>query len=370
MKKFIKPNWSNSNLNISATLANFLGVPNKNKELSILKKELSKNYKNIVFICLDGLGINPIRKNLDKNSFLRKNIKKSLTSTFPSTTTNATTSLSTNLLPLEHGWFGWSLHFNDINQNIDIYLHKNSQTGAPVDFKYPISDNSDCYFNHANSDYNITPILPIFVKTKCEDRKIVISNISELCKSVENICKKEGKQFIYSYLPEPDSTMHEYGVSSNEAKNIISKINHEIEQLAKTLNDTLLIITADHGQIDVKDYVEFYKDKELNSLLECPPFLDARSPAFIIKEGKHKEFEEKFKKKYQKDFKLFKSKDLIKKGYFGKFGDFKNLLGDYIAIGTYTNKLFLIQENSPRFKGHHTSLTDEMLVPLILIKKQ
>ena len=51
MKNFIKPDWNNSNLNISATLAEFLGAKNNNSTLPILKKELKKNYKNIVFIC-------------------------------------------------------------------------------------------------------------------------------------------------------------------------------------------------------------------------------------------------------------------------------------------------------------------------------
>lgn len=101
MKKFIKPNWKKSNLNISATLASFLGAPNKNATLPILKKELEKGFKNVVFICFDGLGINPIEKNLNNNSLLKKNIKQVLTSTFPSTTTNATTSLICNKQPLE-----------------------------------------------------------------------------------------------------------------------------------------------------------------------------------------------------------------------------------------------------------------------------
>ena len=30
MKKLYKPDWNNSNLNISATLAEFLNAPNKN----------------------------------------------------------------------------------------------------------------------------------------------------------------------------------------------------------------------------------------------------------------------------------------------------------------------------------------------------
>ena len=65
MTTFIKPNWENSNLNISATLAEFLGAPNKNKTLKVLKDELEKGYKNVVFICLDGFGINPININIE-----------------------------------------------------------------------------------------------------------------------------------------------------------------------------------------------------------------------------------------------------------------------------------------------------------------
>lgn len=369
MKYFIKPNWRKSNLNISATFAEFLGAPNSNKTLPILKNELLKGYKNVVFICFDGLGINPININLKKDAILRKNIEQKLTSTFPSTTTNATTSLACNKLPLEHGWFGWSMYFDEIKRSLDIYLHSDSQTKEKVDFVYPISDNSECYFDYTNTEYEINPILPIYVQTKNNQRKIVIQNEFELCDAIRKVCAKKGKQFIYAYLSEPDATMHDYGVSSMEAKQKIESINHEIEKLYNDLTDTLIVITADHGQIDVKGYVEFYKDKILNDMLECPPYLDARTPAFRVKKGNEKEFEKLFKQKYGKDFKLFKSKDLINKGYFGKHGDYGYLLGDYIAVGKYTHKQFLCFEDSTRFKGHHTSLTEEMEVPLIMLKK-
>ena len=370
MKRFIKPNFKKSNVNISASLAEFLGAPNTNSTLKVLNKELSKGYKNVIFICFDGMGVNPLKINLDKNSLLRKNIKQVLRSTFPSTTTNATTALACNKLPINHGWFGWSLHFDEINRNIDIYLSADSRTGEKVDFEYPISDNSNCYFNNTNTDYEINTILPAFVKTKSEDSKIVIENEFDLCEEIRKVCSKTGKQFAYCYLPDPDSTMHEFGVSSAEAKNKIQTINNEIEKLYAELEDTLLIISADHGQIDVEGYVEFYKDNELSELLLCAPFLDGRTPAFKVKKGKEKEFEQKFKLKYGKDFKLFKSQKLIKKGYFGGDGEYSKLLGDYIAAGTYTHKTFLTYETTPRFKGHHTSLTEEMLVPLIVLTKE
>ena len=369
MKKLIKPDWKNSNLNISATFAEFLNAPNQNATLPLLKEELKKGYKNIVFVCLDGMGINPLKKNLKKTDFLRKNIVKTLRSTFPSTTTNATTALITNKLPLEHGWLGWSLHFEEIKRNVDIYLHRDSQTGEKLDFVYPLSDNGNCYFDNAKTDYEIFTIMPEYVQTKAQHRSH-IEDEKEMFDEIIHVCKQEGKHFIYAYNPEPDATMHEFGVTSVEAKEIINAINGYVEKLYSEVEDALIVITSDHGQVDVKGYTEFYKDKEMNDMLECVPYLDARTPAFIVKKGMEKEFETKFKKKYGKDFRLFKTKELIEQNYFGERGNYGNILGDYIAVGTYTHKQFISYEDMPRFKGHHTSLTEEMLVPLILLKKE
>ena len=202
------------------------------------------------------------------------------------------------------------------------------------------------------------------------ENKIEITDESDFCREVRNICKKPNKQFVYAYLPEPDATMHNFGVSSLEAKLKIQSINEAIEKLYNDIDDTLMIITADHGHIDIEGFVEFYKDTELNEMLEYVPFLDARSPAFKVKKGRENEFEVGFNQKYGKDFKLFKSKQLIEEGVFGPVGDYGYLLGDYIAIGTRTHKQFVSYEQMNRFKGHHTSLTEEMMVPLILLKKE
>ena len=64
---------------------------------------------------------------------------------------------------------------------------------------------------------------------------------------------------------------------------------------------------------------------------------------------------------------MYPSAQLVAEGYFGARGDKADLLGDYIAVGTYTHKQALLTPNSTRFKGHHTSLTEEMEVPLILL---
>ena len=367
MKNFIKPNWTNCNLNVTATLAEFLGAPNKNATLPILKSELAKGYKNVVFICFDGLGIYPMKKNLDKDDFLWTNTKQTLLSTFPSTTTNATTSLTRNKLPLEHGWFGWSVYFKNINRNINIFLNTDSWTNEKVEITDSPLAEFDYYFDEAHSDYQINSIFPAYVKVKYTERNRVFSDEREFFGSIKEICNRNGKQFIYAYYPDPDATMHRYGVTSKEAKSVIESISQNMKEIAASTQDTLFVVTADHGQIDVDGYVELYKDKVLYDMLEIYPYLEPRAIAFKVKKGKEQQFEEYFTANYSEDFKLFKTADLLQENYFGTFGDKSELLGDYIATGTYTHKLALLAPDCPRYKGHHTGLTEEMEVPLILI---
>lgn len=365
--KLIKPDWNNSILNISATLAEFLGAPNENTTLQVLKDELTKGYKNIVYMCFDGMGINPLEINLDEKDFLRTHIVKTLTSTFPSTTTNATTSLATNKYPLEHGWLGWSLHFDEIGRNVDIYMNCDSQTGEEIQWKYPMIDDGDCYFYHATrTDYQISTVLPKYVSCKAQYNH-EISGVDDIFDTIKQICSKAEKQFVYAYCPEPDHFMHANGVTCPETQQLIQRISNSLHHLQVETKDTLFIVSADHGQIDVEGHIDISQDSELCSLLKCPPYLDSRSPAFIVKRGKKRQFEKLFNEHYGEDFVLFKTKDLIKQGYFGSRGTYGYLLGDYIASGTYTNKMFILPKHKIDYKkGHHTALTKEMMVPLIL----
>lgn len=367
MPKLIKPDWKNSILNISATLAEFLGAPNENATLPLLKEELAKDYKNVVYLCFDGMGINPLEINLPEEDFLRRHVVKALTSTFPSTTTNATTSLATNKLPLEHGWFGWSLHFDEIGRNVDVYTRKDSQTGEEVDWQYPMIDDGDCYFYHATrTDYEINTVFPKFVSCKPEFNH-EIHGLEDIFDAVREICNKKGKQFVYAYCPEPDHFMHDHGVTNPDTKQLLHFISESLQKLRSETQDTLFIVSADHGQIDVAGYIDIRDDEELNSMLLCPLYLDSRSPAFKVKRGKKRQFAKLFTERYGEDFVLFKTRDLIKQGYFGDRGSYGYLLGDFIASGTYTNKMFIAPKPEVDYKkGHHTALTKEMLVPLIV----
>lgn len=361
-----KPNFKNSILNVSATLDKFLG--NKNNAVSIKELEyiLNKGYKNVIYICFDGMGIYPLKQNLKGNSFLRKHVLKKITSVFPSTTTNATTTLYTAKYPSQHGLLGWSLYFEKIDKCVDIYLGKDSYSTEKISSKV-VDDymKFDYFFDKNNSEYNLTTIFPPYVKR--EKNNISYETIDELFVNIEKICKSNYKNFIFAYCGEPDATMHKFGVTSCEAKKKIIEINKYVEELANKLTNSVIVITPDHGQTDIKEYINLYEDKELVDSLKTPFYIEPRAVGFQVKN------EEKFLKaikKYRKDAKLYKVNKLIRNDYFGPYTERLRMLGDYMLIMKNNYKQFVFSEDSTRFAGHHTALTKrEMILPLIVIEK-
>lgn len=367
MDKFIKPDYDNSVMNISSTLAEYFNVPSNNAVLPRLKDVLNENsYDKIVFAVFDGLGLHPMRKNLSSDDFLMKNVAQTLTSTFPSTTTNATTSINTDKQPLEHGWFGWTVYFDKAGCVTELFRMTNAFSGEklPDDFVYPVKEHDDYWFDYAKTDYAVSSVMPSYCKG-AKGGCVRATTVKEVIDGIHGEISKPGKRFVFAYCPEPDATMHEFGVTSEQAKSIINEISQGLSRLQIESLNTLFIVSADHGQTDVTGTIDFYKDKELNSLLYAPPYLEPRATAFKLKRGKKRIFKKIFTERYGEDFALFDSKNMIRQGYFGQRGEYGYLLGDYVAV-CKTGKLLVTKPNDFQFKGHHASLKEEMLVPLIL----
>lgn len=368
-KKLILPDYTKSNINITATLAEFLGAPNKNATLPLLKAELAKNYKNVVYMIFDGMGIYPLEKTLPQNNLLRTNIKQTLVSTFPSATATATTSLRTNLLPLEHGWLGGLLYFKDLDKTVQTLRSLDYITKQPVDISHEPLEPRDSFFFKGHSDYCINTVLPPYVEIEKQKNNFVFpeDEYRQGITKIQQICKRKEKQFVYFYYHNPDRIMHRFGVKSKESKQLISEISSSVEWLYKNTKNTLIIITADHGHIDLKGWIPLYKDKQIMDMLDAPLYMDDAAITFKVKRGQKTKFAQIFKQKYGKYLELFKTSDLIKQGFFGNRGDKGAILGEFIACSNYEHKQVLLNEKVHKNKGGHSSLTEEMEVPLIML---
>lgn len=359
----IKPDWKNSILNVSATLSQFLGNSNDIPKVAKLNEVLSKGYDTVVYICFDGLGMYPLQQNLPFDSFLRRHVASTITSVFPSTTTNATTTLKSATYPSQHGLFGWSLYFDELKRCVDIYWSQDSYTEQPISSSV-LDDYMKCdfYFDSIKSDYTVTTIFPPYITRQGNNYNY--QSMDEMFSLLESVTRQEGKNFIYCYCGQPDSTMHEFGVTSKEAQEKIIYINDKVEELVKGLKNAVMVITPDHGQTDITDYIKLYEDEELKLSLTTPFYLEARAVAFRVKD------EDAFLKavsKYQKDATLYKVFDMVKDNFFGPATDRIPMLGDYILVMNDNQKQFVFSERHMLFKGHHTGLSEkEMLLPLVI----
>jgi len=153
-------------------------------------------------------------------------------------------------------------------------------------------------------------------------------------------------------------------------KEIFKDLDEKTKELCAKLNNTLVIVVADHGHINC-EYITLSEYKDIFNTLKQDISIEGRACAFFIKEGEHKNFEALFKKHFSKDFILYSKEEVINKNIFGigkNHSRFEEALGDYLAIAI-SNKYFRYNENSIKYKSMHAGITeDEVLVPLIICK--
>lgn len=379
-QNYIFPDYEHSILNLINTILEHYNVRTNYKSLPKLKSKLNNNYKNIVFIILDGMGEH-ILKNISSNGFFMNNKNDTITSVCPSTTTAAITTYYSGKPPIETGWIAMSQYFKEYGRALEMLRRTDSYTGEkiikPKMDVFDLVKYTTIYEQIENESPNVKAyeINPTYCDARSK-RNINADNIDIMCDSIEAICNNNDNNFILAYSDKPDSLLHKYGCNSNEVKEFIISSEEKIQDLCNRLNndDTLVIISADHGH---KDIEKVYNITELQDIQDClimPPTLESRAVTFWVKEDKRKTFEKIFNDKFKNEFLLFTKEDFLSKKLLGpgiqhaKIDDF---IGNYIAISIGSSIIKLgtnISKEKKDKKSTHCGFTkDEMEVPLIVI---
>lgn len=378
------PDYDRSILSVISSISNSYGVGLKAKTSSILDTYLKKEYKNIVLLVMDAMGNDMIVNNCP-NGILNQNKKDIISSVFPSTTVAALNTFHSGLSPIEHGWLGWSLYFKEFARYIDVFQYVDSHTKEKIECEdldarsvlafetiyEKISKKTNekvktyqVWRDNINSDYKAT-------------KTIGAKDLDEFCDTIESLCKTSEQKYINAYWDNPDSIMHHYGCYSVETKSFMNEFEKRIQKFCDNLKgtNTLLIITADHGQIDIDKTILMDELDELNENLIMPPFIENRALSFFVKEEKKNNFEKIFNEMFKNDYILLTKDEVRKKGLFGignmhkKADDF---IGDYIACGISNNMIWkktALSKMKSLHKADHAGLTEnEMKVPLIIFE--
>lgn len=358
----VYPNYNDTMLNIISSIKSNFGYTHKYKPNDLV---FDKAYKKVIILLLDGMGLSVLNNNFDNNSFIKKHYKFSINSIYPSTTAAATTAIKSGISPIESAWTGWENYIRELNRNVILFTGVNYFNDEPtgvLPFNYiPYKMFYD------DMDIKGYVVEPDFSKK--------ISDINDCLMRSLKINQIDEKQIQYVYFTEPDSIMHELGVDSESAISMCKELDDKVSKYAEQLSeDTLLIITADHGHTNVKE-IAFYACTPVMKLLKRKPSNDGRCITFCVKKNKGKQFEQVFNALFGSIYKLYKTSDAISLGFFGGKDDIKNsrcddFLGDYVAVAI-SNYYFNYKgsDNFP-FKSHHAGITeDEMLVPVCIVRK-
>lgn len=111
--------------------------------------------------------------------------------------------------------------------------------------------------------------------------------------------------------------MHDFGTTDERVAEQIRLINDEVENLCKDLKDTIVVVTADHGLVDV-EWKSLCDYPEIADTLERVPSIESRAMSIFVKKGRKKDFENAFEKVFGNDYILFTHDEVVKNGLFGR----------------------------------------------------
>jgi hypothetical protein len=204
----------------------------------------------VVLLVIDGLGWNQLATRRALVPTLAALDGGPITTVAPSTTATALTSISTGLPPGEHGVVGyrmavhgevlnvlrWSTAAGDARQTITptkVQLHAPFGGQRP-----PVITRAE----FAGSGFTLAHL--------DETRFTGYRTLGTLVAEVSRLAAA-GEPFIYAYYEGLDKVSHEYGLGEQYDEEL-RWIDHLVESLLDRLPPgTVLLVTADHGQVEV-----------------------------------------------------------------------------------------------------------------------
>lgn len=369
MNKPVLPDYKNCGLNVAASVLQHFGAPCTHATHPDVDALLAaKEYKNIILMLFDGMGMATMQDHLPQDSFLRTHVVRPMTAVFPSTTVAATTSIESGDAPCEHGWLGWSMYFNQLDRTVDVFIDRDTFTGEPMGGDTRVIDQ---YRSYKNICQRLEATGNVQANIVSRFGSVRIDTLDEMLHAAQALCSAEGRQYIYTYWHEPDHTMHDSGVMS--VGDIVRDIDARVRDFCQQLgDDTLVLVTADHGLLDAK-YCFMSEHSQLQQALLRPFHIESRAAGFYVKQAYMQDFPQLFEQAFGKeDFWLLSTQEALARGIFGDGmprADLREIIGDYIAIAISDKSIAYSPDRAPLFAMHAGMTEREMRVPLIVAKQ-
>ena len=387
-------------LNLPASLCSWLGVPplGTGPLDQQVTQPLAAEYQNVVLLLVDALslsrftrweaeGLVPVWSQL-----IERGVFSPLTSITPSTTAAALTSLWTGISAAEHGIVGYEMWLKEYGMVINSILH------SPMSFKGEAGSLTKAGFNpetfieadllgshlskhgvdayafqhHSISASGLSRMLQKDV------RRQPFRTYSDLWANARRVLEEKNDQskFIWIYWGEVDYMSHNYGPDDERTVSEFVHFSSTFESLflsqlsPAARKDTLLILLADHGQINCQPdpHYDLSNHPGLVRRLHIMPTGENRLVSLFPKPGQTEAVREYIERTWPRQFIFLEPSFAVERGLFGPGVPHPRLydrLGDLLVIAQGESYLWWSQKADHLYGRHGGLAADEMLVPFV-----
>ncbi|HEU4753194.1 MAG TPA: alkaline phosphatase family protein, partial [Armatimonadota bacterium] len=314
----------------------------KNRCPDCLTPLLDRKYRRIVLMIVDALGWNQLHRWMGELPSLKRVYERAqvfpLTVTFPSTTTVALTALYTGLTPVEHTITGHNVYLREVGSLVDVLRFSPygdprrevyAERGVDVHKLFPMYTVFEPLRKAGLDGLSITR--GIFTNTALGWLHHVGADVTGYLHAADlwvhlkrSLHERSREGLTVVYWDVVDMLSHEYGPFSEVVRNAIDHFFYLLERTIleglpeRDRADTLLLITADHGQCDSRpdEAVLLSEQPRLNELLMLPPAGQSRAAYLYAGQGDADALGQELQR-FDDSFRICRSEEALRSGLFG-----------------------------------------------------
>ncbi len=351
---------------VMPSVAAALGAPGFTNTLA-----LPEAPRYVVFL-VDGLGLDLLREHADAAPFLSslKNVEDVVCGV-PSTTSTSLTSLGTGLQAGMHGMVGYTSRVPGSGQRLNslkwdqpvdplIWQPHRTVLERVQDAGIAASSVNDAKF----ADSGLT---------LCSQRGVPFHGIDSIWERLDvviEVVESAPRAMTYAYESRLDHTGHAKGCQSEDWRTMLSTIDAELADLREELpRDTVLLVTADHGMIDLPPNDRFDIDSS-PTLLDDVTLLagEARFRHVYTRSGAAPDVAARWQAELGERA-LVRTQDGIE-DWFGPIADdVRGRIGDVVVAALGDFAMFSSRDFAIEFKmtGFHGSISEaELRIPVLV----
>ena len=403
----IKPNYDSACFSHLPALVRDALVGGATSPLTpALFPDSQQKYDKVVFFLIDAFGWRFLEEFGDRYPFLQHFIKhgkvSKLTSQFPSTTSAHVTTLFTNQVVGQHGVFEWQYYEPKLDEMIVPLLYSFSGEEQPELLRGLDIDPSEIlpnstFFETLQAE-GVTPWIfqdNAYLRSTYSammTRGAKASGYKTLAEALVNLRLRVNKTpspaAFFLYIDTLDATLHRYGPGSPQVEAEIDAIFTTMERtfwqkIDGGFENTLFMITADHGQMEVDPKTTLYLNQtpqfpKIRKLLKenrrgdvLAPGGSPRDMFLYVKAPMLGEAKALVSTAVQGRAEVYTIDELIDEDLFGpqplsptflsRVGNLVILPHKYETVWWYEKDRF-----EQKFRGHHGGLSpEEMEIPLL-----